>query len=606
MCMMSMKKKAFFTVSFLFPHSTGYDSDSPPEYSDRYSKSSSSRRRYSQSRSRSRSRDRYGNSRSSKSRRGDDSDYSDYGGDRSDKKSYHTSVYSDFSGSDFSEEDRYSRQRRHGDYDSDDDYRERSSERRSRRSRNEDERSTSRRRKHRSRSRSRSKESRGSGKHRRSKDKTGISDKKKRKKEKKEKKHKKDRKDENEPPKPPKKVTVGRVGKVSSLRTLSSDNTTTGEGDTPLDKAQAAIAESIDEKQKQEREMLEKREESKRLESKIQQHVQGHGGRSGGGGQPAQVVTGAYSGYPTTAAQGGYYSGLYPGYQYPGYATGTGWNPAQWSGTEYQQYVQQQQAGTGEQQYGNVETGEQQYGISTSLQQYVGDGGASGNKTRAYGGTDAQGTGDQVPKETTGHPADVVTAQKADKQKSEGEDVSESMEQGHGGSGTGDVGTGIGEPEIGNQTTSFAREGDTDDRRSVECVDQQAPIEIQPPPPPPPDVAISTSSHDNEIVAMPTVSTGDDEQDTAVVSEAPEASGGVEGEREGRGEEVEETAECEMEIDSGGSSPVEVAPPIVLGADKQGGDGASEVGGVGGGLRDAGPSEGLPYAESCTSAGFHS
>ena len=159
-------------------------------------------------------------------------------------------------------------------------------------------------------------------------------------------------------------------------------------------------------------------------------------------------------------------------------------------------------------------------------------------------------------------------------------------------------GTGMGEPDIQTEGTN-EQDGSVDTGKPVERVDHKLPTEIPAPPPPPPppsDVAMSsTSSHDNEAVAMPpptTVSTSNDTQqvpplppsqtegeegDAVVSKEAPPPA---QEEREGGGGGVE--GECEeMEIDSGGSSPVEVAPPISLPPDDTAGDHrTTDTGGV--------------------------
>ena len=189
-----------------------------------------------------------------------------------------------------------------------------------------------------------------------------------------------------------------------------------GGTDTPLDKLQATIADTIDEKRKQEKVMNEKREESRRLEDKIQQHVQQYSGRSQTSSTPqAQTVSGSYPpvAYPqmtaTDLSQAGYYS--YAGYQYPQYAAGQGWGGAQWGTTttavptssgSYQQHGMQYgvQQGMGEQQYGNasVGTGSGQYGTGTAnaskQQQYAAVESTGDNKEAT---TPLTGAGDQEP-----------------------------------------------------------------------------------------------------------------------------------------------------------------------------------------------------------------
>lgn len=158
-------------------------------------------------------------------------------------------------------------------------------------------------------------------------------------------------------------MTVGRVGKLSSLRTLvnKKDGTEGGEGggDTPLDKAQAAIAESIEGRRKQEKQEQERREENRRLESKIQQHVHGNRSHQVQPTMTSSVTSPLYStamyphASPTDLSQG---QPFYPysGYQYP--YSAQSWTGSQWTapssmvaGGDHVQYTQT--SGTGERQY---------------------------------------------------------------------------------------------------------------------------------------------------------------------------------------------------------------------------------------------------------------
>ena len=593
-------------------HSRDSDTRDHSDRNDRYTSSSRRRYSYSHSRSRSRSRDRaeHRTSRGSRHRYGDNtSDFSDHGDSRySDKKHRYSSSkkrrrdnYSDYSGSEYSD-DRYSRRHR-DDYDSERNHRERSSERHSRRLRTDDDRSSRRQRRRSSRSRSRSKESRDSSKRHREKSGSSSSSKKK-KKDKKDKRHKKDRtKDDNGTPKVPKKVTVGRVGKPSSFRTIAPEaGEVGGTGDTPLDKAQAVIAESIDEKRKQEKLMMEQREENRKLENRIQQHIQ-QSGRSQTSGQqlqsvqtsPALYPTGVYPQMsPTDMTQAGYYSSAYAGYQYPAAYAGQNWGtgPAQWgaaavatSGAD-QHVAQYAQTGVGEQQYGTVATvgrgsiatapasaattgtGDQQYGST----------GISGTGEQQYGDSSVAGTGEHKSGDKGIGEQKYSDSQATEQHEDASGSTSEEQTKGDARvSGTGE-----------QKHEDMSMSG-TDEQKSSEIpaqVEQEehAQVTVQSESQPTQPDKSDTGAEPVELGTAETVDLMAPHNVTATVSSKSmhhtddggtdrtletgteqelyrEKEVGVEEGMREEGEESEEIAECEMEIDSGESSPAQ-SPPL--------------------------------------------
>lgn len=514
----------------------GYDSDRSDNVNREGRQSSHRRRSYSHSRSRSRSRDgRHGN-RSSKHRRGDGSDYSDY--DRhsdSERRSRYSSKrrrrddYSDYSGSDYSDE-RYSRRHRDN-YDSDPDNR--SSERYSRRSRTDDDRSS---RKHRrsSRSRSRSKESRDSG--RKSRDKN-----KKKKRDKKERRHKKDRnsKDENGQPKVPRKVTVGRVGKFSSLRTLvnkkqeEGNESAGGNGDTPLDKAQAAIAESIDERRKQEKQEQERREENRRLETKIQQHVHGSRPQTSQQVQPTMtsVTSPLYSTYDLSQAQH-FYPTAYPGYQYP--YTAQNWTGSQWAtsgsmvgGGDHAQYAQA--SGTGEQQYG-----------STSVSGSVEAGAAKKDhgQVSTAGTETGSGMGEQEGKDTDKttaaplqQPVPPPPAPQPQDQPTTPQQRAETVDESVKSTSTETADTSMNKDSV--PTTALVLSGAETKQVTPDSISTS-------------DVTVASSEGEQEP-AVPTTKEGVVNKEGKIAAE----------EDASKKEDGDEITECEMEIDSGEGTPVD-------------------------------------------------
>ena len=332
----------------LFRYRHHYDSDHS-EHSDRNDRGRKSHKTYSRSRSRSWSDDRKHSKSLRYHRSRGESDHSDYdyhySGDekererRRPKKRHHRR--DDYSDHSLSSDDYHSYSRKK-DYGSERHRRDYSGDC-SRYSRSDDTRLSH---SHHHRSRSHSKESRELGKKDRDK---------KKHKEKKEKRRKKERNKEKGDVeggvmKPAASVMVGRVGKVSSIRTLGQkrmgDTEGGGEGsgrDTLLDRAQAAIAESIEVKQKQEREEQSRKEEKQQLENRIQQQMAQQGRSAPHPSQPVQPVV-MYPAYQQTG-QGDYYGSLYAGYQQ--YSYPQRW-AGQWGGTEQgQQYGMGAAAGVG-------------------------------------------------------------------------------------------------------------------------------------------------------------------------------------------------------------------------------------------------------------------